>query len=229
MIEGPSVTKQSFWSNRPGIFWGSIVVSGMLISLQLLRWPLTEILTVFLEPILELFVGILFIVFSIAAIVYAIRRRKTGGTEVWFPSAICLATLLVVIFIPFNRLYLKFNFKYYESKRTAAAQQILAGSHGQLVRSGGRGDLILLPDRERALSAGGGEVMVDHREGKTYVLFFTFRGILDHFSGYVYSPSDTPPAQDEFLGRGLEVYRVAPNCTGTPLPRPPTTPPDHLH
>jgi hypothetical protein len=211
VIHGTSVAKKSFWTNYPGLFWISIAVSGLLISLQLLRWPLTEILTVFLEPLLELIVWILFIVFSVVVIVYAIRRRKTGGTEVWFPFSICLATMLFVIFVPFNSFYLKFNFKYYEFKRTAAAQQILAGGHGQLVRSGGRGDLILLPDRERALSVGGGEVMVDHREGKTYILFFTFRGILDHFSGYVYSPSDTPPAQDQFLGRGLEVYRVAPN------------------
>ena len=203
--------KRTLWGKRPIIFWASTAISLLLLSLQLLRWPLTEILTVFLEPILELVVGIAFIVVAIAAIVYGVRKRKAAGAGAWLPFMICFAATLALIFLPFNSLYLKFNFNRYKSRRTTAAQQILAGSHGQLVRSGGRGDLILLPSSERVLSAGGGEVMVDHRDGEAFILFFTFRGILDHFSGYVYSPSDRPPATDQFLGRGIEVLRVAPN------------------
>jgi hypothetical protein len=56
-----------------------------------------------------------------------------------------------------------------------------------------------------------GEVLIDRRDGKSFILFFTFRGILDRFSGYVYSPTDDPPAKDQFLGDGIEIDHVAPN------------------
>jgi len=108
-------------------------------------------------------------------------------------------------------LYFKANFLVLRSRRTEAAKEILAGKTGTLVRSGGRGDLISLPGYDCVLSTGGCEVMVDHDGKKTFVLFFTFRGVLDRFSGFVYSPTDDPPAKTQFLGDGVQIDRLAPH------------------
>ena len=35
---------------------------------------------------------------------------------------------------------------------------------------------------------GGNEVVVESHDGANYVFFFTFRGILDNYSGFLYVP-----------------------------------------
>lgn len=64
--------------------------------------------------------------------------------------------------------------------------------------------LILLPEEYRNLSKGGGEIIVE--DGR--VFFFTFRGILDNFSGFVYSPTDANPRQGDFGGDVKEIVKL---------------------
>ncbi|MNR19056.1 hypothetical protein D3C85_1358200 [compost metagenome] len=40
------------------------------------------------------------------------------------------------------------------------------------------------------------------------VFFFTFRGILDNFSGFIYSSSDQEPQQEDFGGDFKEIKRI---------------------
>jgi hypothetical protein len=75
---------------------------------------------------------------------------------------------------------------------------------------GGRGDLVHLAGSEHRLSDDG-DVMVWHTPQKQMVFFFTFRGILDSFSGFVYSANDTPPAREEFGGEWIEVEHLRKN------------------
>ena len=190
--------------------WPAVISSSILVLLQILRWPLVSLLTPFIEPFLELGVAFTVLVVAITSIIHAIRRRKTEGLKAWLPFAICLTAAVIVILVPFNALYLKVNFALLRHRRTNVAQQLLAGKTGTALRPGGRGDLVSLSPTDHWLSESG-EVLIDHRDGKTFILFFTFRGILDRFSGYVYSPTDDPPAKDQFLGDGIEINHVAPN------------------
>jgi hypothetical protein len=57
----------------------------------------------------------------------------------------------------------------------------------------------------------GGEVVVERQGEKSFTLFLTFRGILERFAGYVYSPTDDPPAKTQFCGDGREIEHVAPH------------------
>ena len=41
---------------------------------------------------------------------------------------------------------------------------------------------------------GGNEVVVEEHDDKTYVLFFTFRGVLDNYSGFLYVPDGGSPS-----------------------------------
>src|ERR1700679_1236414 len=164
----------------------AVIASLVLILVQIARWPLVSLLTPFLEPVVELGSMLALLVVAIFGLIHGIRRRRSEGPKGWLPFGICLAAALIVILVPFNVIYLKANFKLLQHDRTTVTKQILAGKAGTLIRSGERGDLVSLDLQDHWLSESG-EVMVDHRDGKTFILFFTFRGILDRFSGYVYS------------------------------------------
>jgi hypothetical protein len=53
--------------------------------------------------------------------------------------------------------------------------------------------LIALHGVPLGTSAGGNEIVVERHEGSTYVFFFTFRGILDSYSGYLFVSGDADP------------------------------------
>jgi hypothetical protein len=54
------------------------------------------------------------------------------------------------------------------------------------------GMIALGPDQPQ-VSAGGNDIIVDHQPGGSFVLFFTFRGILSHYSGFLYVPRGRKP------------------------------------
>jgi len=54
--------------------------------------------------------------------------------------------------------------------------------------------LIRLDESYPLVSMGGNEIVVEEHDGGKYVLFFTFRGILDNYSGFLYVPSGGVPS-----------------------------------
>jgi hypothetical protein len=89
---------------------------------------------------------------------------------------------------------------------------VLAGKYENHIQStGGRGDLIALPSRLSGLSSHGGEIMRFHRQNDTLILFFDYRGILDSFSGFVYSTDDLPPESGDFGGKFFAIERLRNN------------------
>ena len=189
----------------------SLAGSGAFVFIQILRWPLVSLLTVFVEPLLEIAVFLCFTVVGICCLVYAIRNRRSASRKVWLPVAICLSAAIIVVAVPFSELYLKFDFYIYQDRRTAVAEKLLQNPSLVTNVPGSRGAFVTLDPADSYLSRDDGEVLIDRRDGNTFVLFFTFRGILGRFSGFVYSPTDEPPGKDEFDGDGLEIKRLAPH------------------
>lgn len=188
----------------------TIGASAALIALQFFRWPIINFITAFLEPPLEIAAGIALLVLTVLALIHAVRCWKTLHTQSLLPAAICFITIAVVVWVPFNQLYFDANFHILRHWRTTVAESILSGPEGSTQNNGGRGNFITLPPQDFLLSADR-VIAIDHRGGKAFVLFLTYRGILDRFSGFVYSPSDDPPAKDQFLGDGIEIERLAPH------------------
>lgn len=62
------------------------------------------------------------------------------------------------------------------------------------------------PEKYHQLSKGGGEVVIE-KNGKL-IVFFMYRGVLDNFSGFVFSPSDKKPTQHDFNGDFKQILKA---------------------
>jgi hypothetical protein len=61
--------------------------------------------------------------------------------------------------------------------------------NGELKPDSSNENLITLPKKYKGLSKGGGEVMIESFFDHDAYMFFTFGGILDNYSGFIYDPS----------------------------------------
>jgi len=182
----------------------------LLLLVQIMRWPLVDKLSVFVEPFLEMIVFAILFIVAVGSLIQALRRSRRTNLQSWIPFAICMATTAIVVLTPFDAIYLNANFRLMQARRTAVANEVIAGRTGPVSNhSVSCGDFIQLSNPDHHLSEGG-MIVVDHKDGKPLVLFLTFRGILERFSGYVYSPSGEPPAKTQFCGDGREIWQVAP-------------------
>jgi hypothetical protein len=185
---------------------------GAAIALGLFRWTLVEYFTVFLEPLVEVAVGIFCLVSLIWSVVHLLRKRRDGLTSAALPLAVNVATALITFLVPFTAITISLDFRMHLTARTEVAQDVLAGKYEDRVRSAGdREDLISLPGHPFYLSSGGGEIVRLRRESDTLILFFSFRGILSSFSGFVYSTDDLPPKNEDFGGSFVEIDRLRKN------------------
>ena len=185
--------------------------SGVVLFVSVFRWTLVEYLTPFLEPFFEMVVGAFFLAALIWSLVHLIRTWRRGLLVAVLPVLICLGAATIAVFVPFTALTTDFDFRFHYAARTAVVNDVLAGRYENRIESrGARGDLIALPAHLSYLSTGGGEI-VRQRQDRTLILFFSFRGVLDSFSGFVYSSDDLPPKNDDFGGQFVEVSRLRKN------------------
>jgi hypothetical protein len=197
----------------PAVLKFSIVVCSCVLALNVFRWQLIDLLTPFLEPFLEIAAGVLLLValvWSLIALIRQCLQHKISRSNL-YALAICLAALAMVLFVPFDNLMLKADFRIYLSRRTQIASEILAGKwESKVTQRGGRGEWIALSGLDRPLSDGG-EVVLWREGNQSCILFMTFRGILDSFSGFVYSSDDQSPPSDAFLGHPVQIEHWRPH------------------
>jgi hypothetical protein len=121
-------------------------------------------------------------------------------------------TATVAIFVPFTALTTNLGFRVYYGARTAVVGDVLAGKYDNHIENkGGRGDWIALPASLSYLSSGGGEIVRFNHQGRTLIFFFSYRGILDSFSGFVYSTDNMPPTNGDFGGQFVEIIPLRKN------------------
>lgn len=144
-------------------------------------------------------IGIFLVVFVISIIVLFKKRDLK-------PFVLQCIALLLLFLIPFNQIVIDLNFKMYKTNRIEVVEKIQDGTLQPNVSY--NASLIRLPKEYDHLSSGGGEIIVE-KHGETYsVLFFTYRGVLDNFSGFVYSPDDVEPNLDTFGGDFKEIEKI---------------------
>ncbi|MED4285024.1 hypothetical protein P4679_24200 [Priestia megaterium] len=109
----------------------------------------------------------------------------------------------------FDKVNLDLNFKIHQNKREEVAAKIENGIIKPNVPDSP--SLIQLPKKYKGLSKGGGEVVLETKGKTKSILFFTYRGMLDDFSGFVYNPNDDRPLKSDFDGDFKEIDRVHKN------------------
>lgn len=177
-------------------FWGFL-----MIAITALEWDLVEYLTPFLMAPMMLCLWAVFIGLTLVAIVYLIVQFRKNLNKAISPLLINGVIFLILWFVPFTniRLDLEFRLKY------RAYNEII-----EMVENGGiqPNDIGVasLPSGYRHISRGG-NIMIDRSNGVTSVFFFTFLGVLDNFSGYMYRSDDTPPPEDFMGGDWVQIER----------------------
>lgn len=185
------------------LLWLSIISSSLLLLLCFFQWKLIDIFTPFLMPVVWLVAyGFFFLLFILSAI--QLFKRKS-----WKPVTIQLMTILLLFLIPFNQIVMDIDFKLNKSERNEVVTKVQDGIFNSNATY--HSSLIHLPDRYMQLSAGGGDIMVEKQGEGNFILFFTFRGILDGFSGFVYSQSDKKPKSGLFGGDFKQIKRIEKN------------------
>ena len=79
----------------------------------------------------------------------------------------------------------------YESQRQEVVEKVYSGELVPNVRH--NSSLIALGAEYSKLSMGGNEIVVQDIDGLVYVFFFTYRGILDNYSGFLFVPDGGDP------------------------------------
>ncbi|WNB90949.1 hypothetical protein [Bacillus sp. NEB1478] len=177
----------------------SIISSLLILLLPFLQWKLMDLLTLLLMPFAWLVVYGSFIVIFILSIIRLFKKKD------WNPLGIQIIAIVLWILIPFNQIVIDLDFKWNESQRNEVIAKVNDGTLKPNVSY--NPTLIHLPNEYKNLSNGGGDIVIE-KHGENYaVLFFTFRGILDNFSGIVYSPNDRKPTH--FFGEDfIEIEKL---------------------
>ncbi|MDQ0804109.1 hypothetical protein [Priestia megaterium] len=181
----------------------SLISSLFVILVSLFQWDLVDIITEFLMLPIWLFVYAFFIIMTIWTLIHLFKKRK------WQPFVIQLITISLWFFFPFNQVNLDFNFKIHQDKREEVATKIENGVIKPNVSDSP--SLIQLPKKYTQLSKGGGDIVVKTKGKAKSILFFTYRGMLDNFSGFVYNPNDNKPSKSDFNGDFKQIKKVHKN------------------
>src|SRR5215831_18999650 len=187
----------------------SLILAAVIIAASVFRWTIIEWLTPFIDPIMVLGLGLALLCALVVSLLHFLFRfRKAGLRQAAIPFLVNCATLLIVLFVPFTRITTNLDFRWNYRKRMEVVADVLSGKLDKAGRATGRGEFVQLPPSHRGLSAGGDEIIISRRDGATLVFFFTFRGILDSFSGFVYCPDGAKPVDGDFGGQFIEVQQL---------------------
>ncbi|MGE1114644.1 hypothetical protein ACQJ0K_23100 [Priestia megaterium] len=181
----------------------SLISSLFVILVSLFQWDLIDMITEFLMLPIWLFVYAFFIIMTIWTSIHLFKKRK------WQPFVIQLITISLWFLFPFNQVNLDLNFKIHQDKREEVATQIENGVIKPNVSDSP--SLIQLPKKYTQLSKGGGDIVVETKGKAKSILFFTYRGMLDNFSGFVYNPNDNKPSKSDFNGHFKQIKKVHKN------------------
>jgi len=181
----------------------SIISSILVILYEFFQWKIVDIITGFLMlPVLLLVFGF-FIVITVRTLITLFKNKD------WKPIIIQVITVLLIFFIPFNQIVLDIEFKMNKSEREEVAKMVENGTLKPNVLH--NSSLIHLPKKYEHLSCGGGEIVVEKSGNGYNILFFTYRGILDNFSGFVYTVNNQKPSKKAFDGDFKEIDKMDKN------------------
>lgn len=175
----------------PFVFWVSVVTSLFILLFTAFQWPLVDFLTPFLLLPIE---GVLWLFYLVVAIWSA--AHLTWNVQRWrvasLPLLVCIVLFGIVTLVPITQLWVRYNFAMNKLAREDIVRQVFDGTLQPNVAH--NFSLIALAADVSYVSMGGNEIVVEKHDEITYVFFFTFRGILNSYAGFIYVPNSGNPA-----------------------------------
>jgi len=168
-------------------FITSVIASFTVIFLTAFEWSIIDRITPFLYMPLWAIVWIFFI-FTFAASIVCFLKWKRLGIKSLLPLSVSIATFIIIYIVPFTDIWLKIDFERYKKERNEIVQKIYNSELKPNVDH--NPSLIALGKNYPYISAGGNEIVTKGNYRSKYVFFFTYRGVLDNYSGFLYVPED---------------------------------------
>ncbi|MED4444070.1 hypothetical protein CN971_31265 [Bacillus thuringiensis] len=180
------------------------MISGIIIIIyNLTKWYLVQLVTPFFMPFVSIAIyGSFFIIFIIGIINF-IKCKN------WKPLVIQLIIIIICIYVPFVKIYMKLDFIIYKEDRKQVIELIEQKKLIPNVKYNSK--MIHLPKQFVSTSKNGGDILVQEKENSTLIFFYTYRGILDNFSGFIYSFNDIKPIKSDFNSDFKEIIKVEKN------------------
>lgn len=172
---------------RAARLWAAVAAASLiLLASRALEWSLVDWLTPFLLAPLLALIWLLVLGVLAAALFHAWRRRWRA----WLPALACSMVIAFALLAPFTRWWLWADFHGRLAAREVVIAEVQAGALAPNVAH--NASLIALGDRAQ-VSAGGNEVVVERHQGNVYLFFYTERGVLDRYAGYLWVGADGDP------------------------------------
>lgn len=170
--------------------------SAFLLGTSALQWVICDRYSVFAMVLLVPVVAFMVLTSIIVSLYALVRRAREDRWRAAMPLSITVIAVVLANTVPWTAIYL--DYLWWRNERSYAEVVILVQS-GQL-KTAKDSSLVQLPKRFAGLSSDG-QIRVEGTGVKARVFFYTFRGILDHASGYLFVPDDVMPksgADDEY-------------------------------
>ena len=165
-------------------------ISIFAILIMAFQWSIIDWITPLLMPFLIFLVFVIFLIglgFSLSCL-FKFKRIRWLAI---IPLATQLLAFVIIEFVPFTKLWVNVDFHLYESQRQEVVERVYSGELVPNVEY--NSSLIALGSEYSNVSMGGNEIQIQDINGLKYVFFFTFRGILDNYSGFLYVPDGGDP------------------------------------
>lgn len=180
----------------------SLVSSGIVILYEFFKWKLAEVTSVFL--ILPVMIGVfgLFLVITVIALVALFKKKK------WIPLVIQAATVILLVTVPFNKITLDIDFKWNKQGREKVVEMV---KNGDLkLNEDYNPGFVSLPKGYKNLSSGN-YIAIEKTNSGYRILFYTYSGVLDNFSGFLYTTEKQGPSKDALMGDIKEIDKLDKN------------------
>jgi len=185
------------------ILWVSLFASLLLIMLAVFRWKLVSVLTVFIAPFISIAVGSFFFIILVSSIIYGLGNKARLKFVAFRPLLINVVAMVIYFFAPIAEWELKYDFVHNLNRRMEVVNAIQSGS----LTLNKNEKLLSLPKQWHELSEDG-VILCEKDSSRTTILFFTFRGVLDHFSGFIYRSDSAIPEKSIFGGNFHEIEQI---------------------
>ena len=194
----------------PKVFWISLIVNYLLLLINIYRWEFNFVIMMMLEEYVEKYLFFLLIILTIWTAIIAIYNTNNIKREKFIPFIVNIVTILVITFVPFTDIYLQYEFKS-KLKTREKVVNMIDKNEIRIEVCCDYCDVINLPIGLQNLSKGG-EIIVDKKiHGELIVIFYTFIGMADNFSGFLYSSNNKPPDKKTCGGDIIQVVPMKEN------------------